>query len=76
MEYSSRVFAKGLESQEFTYPDEYTRRQGLHNFYRISYITLERKKSSKPFFFLSLTTYSTFFIFLPENNYILKLLSK
>lgn len=43
MEYSSRVFARGLESQEFTYPDEYTRRQGLHNFYRVLYITLERE---------------------------------
>lgn len=43
MEYSSRIFAEGLESQEFTYPDGYTRRQGLCNFYRILYITLERE---------------------------------
>jgi len=48
MEYLSRLFAEGLESQEFTYHDEYTRCQGLHIF--ILCIMLKKTIFDKSFF--------------------------
>jgi len=49
MEYLSRLFAESLESQEFTYHDEYTRCQGLHIF--ILCIMLKKTIFDKSFFF-------------------------
>lgn len=65
MEYLSRVLAEGLESQEFTYPDEYTRCQGLHNFYFIYHA--EEKIFDKPSFFEKYTLFS--FLYQKTKNY-------